>query len=149
MNVGIDTNILAYAEGVNGGDMQRAALSVIKSIPAADVVIPVQVLAELYRVLVIRAKLPRALAEHAVMQWTSFHVVEDVTLHRFRSAAVLATKHQLTIFDAIILATAADSNCRLLLSEDMHSGFVWQGCKVMNPFSAEFATLRSQQFPQS
>lgn len=149
MNIGIDTNILAYAEGVNGIDMQHEALSIIKSIPAADVIIPVQVLAELYRVLVIKAKLPRAVAQSAVMQWTSFHVVEEVTFQRFRNAAVLATAHQLAIFDAMILATAADSNCRLLLSEDMHNGFVWQGCRVMNPFSAEFATFRSQQFPQS
>ena len=50
------------------------------------------------------------------------------------------------VFDAMILATAADANCDFLLSEDMHSGFVWQGCRVMNPFSAEFATVRSQQF---
>ena len=146
MNIGIDTNILAYAEGVNGIDMQQTALSVIKSIPAADLIIPVQVLAELYRVLVIKAKRPRAAAQHAVMQWTSFHVVEEVTFERFRNAAALATAHQLAIFDAMILATAADANCDFLLSEDMHSGFVWQGCRVMNPFSAEFATVRSQQF---
>lgn len=141
MIVGVDTNILAHAEGVNGAEMQHTALSIIRDIPAADVIIPVQVLAELYRVLFIKAKWQRGRAEKAVMQWAGFHVVEDVTFPRFQKAAMLATAHQLTILDAMILATAADSGCRFLLSEDMNSGFSWQGCTVVNPFSPDFARL--------
>ncbi len=144
MKISIDTNIFVYAEGVNGKDMQGAALSVIGSLPAADVVIPVQVLAELYRVLLIKAKLPRLEAEKAVMQWATFHVVEDTTFDRFQSGARLATTHQLAIFDAMILATAADAGCRYLLSEDMNSGFTWHGCEVLNPFSSKFEQLRKE-----
>jgi predicted nucleic acid-binding protein len=36
------------------------------------------------------------------------------------------------------LATAADTGCRLLLSEDMQNGFTWNGVTVANPF----ATIR-------
>ena len=35
-----------------------------------------------------------------------------------------------------ILATAAESACRLLLSEDFHEGFTWSGITVTNPFSS-------------
>jgi len=35
--------------------------------------------------------------------------------------------------DAIILAAAADSGCRLLLSEDLQDGFSWRGVTVTNP----------------
>ena len=46
----------------------------------------------------------------------------------------LARDHQLGIWDAVILASAADAGCRLLLSEDLQDGFSWSGVTVANPF---------------
>jgi predicted nucleic acid-binding protein len=51
------------------------------------------------------------------------------------SAADLATDHQLSIWDAVILSAAAEGGCRLLLSEDMQEGFIWKGVTVTNPFA--------------
>jgi predicted nucleic acid-binding protein len=51
-------------------------------------------------------------------------------------ALEIATVHRLQIFDAIILAAAAETDCRMLLSEDMQDGFVWRGVTVVNPFAA-------------
>ena len=47
----------------------------------------------------------------------------------------LATSHQLSLWDAIMLAAAAQAGCRLLLSEDMQDGFTWRGVTVRNPFT--------------
>lgn len=52
------------------------------------------------------------------------------------AAADLATDHQLSISDAVILAAAAEGRCRLLLSEDMQEGFTWKGATVTNPFAS-------------
>ena len=51
MRVALDTNILAYAEGL--GDEQRCALAIqcIEYLPGADVLIPAQAMGELSRVL--------------------------------------------------------------------------------------------------
>src|SRR5438309_751380 len=38
--------------------------------------------------------------------------------------------------DAVILASAADAGCRLLLSEELQEGFTWSGVTVTNPFVA-------------
>jgi len=38
------------------------------------------------------------------------------------------------IWDALILAVAAENRCRLLLSEDLHDGFIWRGVTVVDPF---------------
>ena len=46
----------------------------------------------------------------------------------------LSRDHQLGIWDSIILASAADARCRLLLSEDLQDGFSWSGVTVVNPF---------------
>ena len=48
----------------------------------------------------------------------------------------LSCSHQLFLWDAIMLATAAVAGCRVLLSEDMHPGFTWRGVTVRNPFAS-------------
>jgi predicted nucleic acid-binding protein len=52
------------------------------------------------------------------------------------AAADLATDHQFSIWDAVILSVASQSGCRLLLSEDLQDGFTWGGVTVANPFAA-------------
>jgi len=51
------------------------------------------------------------------------------------AAVDLASQHRMNIWDAVILASAADAGCRLLLSEDMQDGFTWTGVTVVNPFA--------------
>ena len=48
----------------------------------------------------------------------------------------VAVAHGLAIWDAIILAAAAEAGCRMLLSEDMHEGFTWGGVTIVNPFAS-------------
>lgn len=40
-------------------------------------------------------------------------------------AASLPVDHQMRIWDAIVLATAAEAGCELLLTEDLQDGFTW------------------------
>jgi predicted nucleic acid-binding protein len=47
----------------------------------------------------------------------------------------LSVRHDIHIWDAIVLSAAASANCRLLLSEDLQTGFTWSGVTVANPFS--------------
>ena len=51
------------------------------------------------------------------------------------AAADLAIDHQLSIWDSVVLFAAAESGCRLLLTEDMQEGFTWKGVTVTNPFA--------------
>ena len=51
MKIAVDTSILAYAEGVDGADRRRRAIDAIKSIPAHNIVLPAQVLGELFAVM--------------------------------------------------------------------------------------------------
>jgi predicted nucleic acid-binding protein len=44
-------------------------------------------------------------------------------LARALGAIELAVSHRLSFWDAIVLASAAEAGCRLLLSEDLQSGF--------------------------
>jgi predicted nucleic acid-binding protein len=48
VRVALDTNILAYAENVNGPGRRDTALDLVRRLPQDTVVIPVQVLGELF-----------------------------------------------------------------------------------------------------
>jgi predicted nucleic acid-binding protein len=132
----LDTNILAYAEGVNGATQRAAALDLIGKLPQVDVVLPVQVLGELFNVLVRKGGRSRDDARAALIEWRDAFPVTETSAEIMVTAADLATDHQLGIWDAVILASASRSDCRLLLSEDLQDGFTWGGVTVANPFAA-------------
>lgn len=141
LRVGLDTNVLVYAEG--GGDAARCgtARELIARLPAEAVVIPVQVLGELYRVLTGKLQQPETEAKAAVQGWADAFAVSDSTWTAMQAALDLAADHGLQIWDALIMAVAAEQQCRLLLSEDLQSGFTWRGVTVVNPFSAQVHAL--------
>lgn len=135
MRLALDTSILVYAEGVNGPERQTAAAALVARLPLADTVIPVQVLGELFRVLTAKAKRSPAEARSAILGWQDGFATRDTTAAALAAAMDLAADHHLSLWDALIMAVAADAGCRLLLSEDMHSGFTWRGLTVVDPFA--------------
>lgn len=136
MRVALDTNVLAYAEGL--GDERRVTLSrrILAAIPQERIVLPAQTLGELYRVLVGKAKREAAAARGAVLEWSDAFAVADSTTACFIAALDLAVDHQLQFWDSLILAIAAQARCRVLLSEDLQQGFIWGGVTVVNPYSS-------------
>jgi len=134
--VALDTNVLAYAEGVNGATMKRAALELVEKLPSGTVLLPVQTLGELFNLLVRKARWPPANARSAILSWQDAFPLIETTAQVMVGAADLSTDHQLAIWDAVVFSAAAEAGCRLLLSEDLHEGFTWRGVTVTNPFSA-------------
>lgn len=137
MTIAIDTSVLAYAEGTNGAAMKRRALDLIERLPADSVVVPAQVLGELFNVLVRKAGRPPTVAREAILTWQDAHDVAPTSSAVMARAADLAADHRLGIWDAVILAASAEAGCRLLLSEDLQHGFTWSGVTVVNPFAEE------------
>jgi predicted nucleic acid-binding protein len=136
LKVALDTNFLAYAEGVNGADRRGVALDVVRRLPAGAAVIPVQVLGELFNVLVRKASRSRDEARQALLGWRDAFSVIETSAEVMQTAVDLAADHQFGIWDAVILSASSQAGCRLLLSEDMQEGFTWGGVTVVNPFAA-------------
>ena len=136
MRIALDTNILAYAEGVNGVERRDAVLTLIDRLPQESAIIPVQVLGELFNVLVRKGGRSRSDARDALLNWRDAFSVVETSPSTMLAAVDLATSHQLGIWDAVILSAAAQSDCRLLLSEDLQDGFTWAGVTIVNPFSS-------------
>jgi predicted nucleic acid-binding protein len=136
VRVALDTNVLAYAEGINGAERRDAALALIRKLPQEAGVVPIQVLGELFNVLVRKAGKSRREARDALLSWRDTFSVVETSSEAMPAAADLAMDHQLGIWDAVILSAAAQGGCRLLLSEDLQEGFTWAGVTVVNPFAS-------------
>jgi predicted nucleic acid-binding protein len=137
MLIAIDTNILVYAEGLNGKPMQERALAIVEQLAPESTLLPVQILSELFNVLTRKAGRSRAKARDAVLRWgDTFPLIETSSSVQLM-AMELAAGHRLGYWDELVLSAAADASCRLLLSEDLQDGFTWSGVTVANPFAAK------------
>lgn len=136
MKFALDTNILAYAEGVNDADKRDVVLELIRRLPPDAAVIPVQVLGELFNVLVRKGGRSHSEARDALLSWRDSFSTIPTAPEMMLAAADLATDHRFSIWDAVIFAAASQAGCRLLLSEDLQDGFTWGGVTVVNPFAS-------------
>jgi predicted nucleic acid-binding protein len=135
MRLALDTNILAYAEGVNAAGMKRSALDIITKLRQDTTFLPVQVLGELFHLLVRKAGRSPARARNAILSWQDAFPLIEMSPAVMLTAVDLATNHGFGIWDAVILSAASAAGCRLLLSEDLQDGFTWSGVTITNRFS--------------
>ena len=136
MRVALDTNILAYAEGVGDAGRHLSALNLIGRLNPTSTVLPAQALGELFRVLTGKAKRSLPDARDAILTWSDSFPVADSSWSSFQMAFEISTTHQLHIWDALILASAHIAGCAVLITEDMGNGEVLAGVKLVNPFAS-------------
>lgn len=141
MRIALDTNILAYAEGVGNTSRCARAVALVGQFPVERIIIPAQTLGELFRVLVAKANRTANDARQAILSWADSFEVADSTWPAFQSAFDLAADQGMQIWDALILAVAAENRCRLVLSEDLQDGFTWRGLTVVDPFDGQHMHL--------
>jgi len=134
VRVALDTNILAYAEGVHGAARKANALDLIQRLPAGAALLPVQTLGELFQLLVRKVNRTPAQARSAILGWRDAFPLIETSETVIVGAAELAATHRFSFWDGVVLASAAEGGCRLLLSEDLQEGFTWNSVTVTNPF---------------
>lgn len=137
MKFAVDTNIMVYAEGVNGATSEAAARELVGQLPEESGFAPVQALAELYNVLTRKAGWAADRARNTVLGWSDMLTPAPTSASAILGAIDLAADHRLRIWDSIIISVASENGCRLLLSEDMQDGFTWGGVTVVNPFAVQ------------
>ena len=132
----LDTNVLVYAASEREVDRPKAVLArVLLRRGPSEFAISLQVLQEFYSV----ARSPKKLAlSHDeslrfCQQWRAFTVSEP-TLALFDRALDLCQRHQLSYYDAAILAAAGQLGCTKVYSEDLNDGQGYDGVRVENPF---------------
>lgn len=141
MRAALDTNVLAYAEGLGDEKRCETARLLVEQLPAERAVLPAQTLGELYRVLTGKAGRDSREARTAILSWADCFEIADSTWSAFQSALDLAADHGLQIWDSLTLSVAAENHCRVLISEDLQDGFTWRGVTIVSPFGSPRSSL--------
>jgi predicted nucleic acid-binding protein len=125
----LDSNIILY---LLSADTRKAdtAQSLLSEAPC----ISVQVLNEVTSVCLRKLK----------MNWSEIHdllavvkatcQIEPLTAATHAQAVQIAQTHQISFYDAHILAAAKAAGASILMTEDMHNGQTLLGMHVHNPF---------------
>jgi predicted nucleic acid-binding protein len=125
-----DTNVLVYLASADTAKADRA-----EAIVGKGGVISVQVLNELTNVA--RRKMRLAWPEtHAFLSMLrGLLTVQPITIETHETGLALAERYNLSIFDAMIAASARLADCDTLYSEDMQHGLaLGETLRVVNPF---------------
>lgn len=134
----VDTNVLAYSVDGDGKDKRVRALTLLNELPPAETVLPWQVVCELGSVLTKFAATGRTDADpaHLLRQViTRFQLVlptESLGIEAFR----LVRAHQMSYWDALLLAACIDAGVTRLYTEDLQGKPMIEGVEIVNPFTA-------------
>jgi predicted nucleic acid-binding protein len=129
----LDTNVLVYAFDTSDRQKQSRALSVLAEQPSAT--ISTQVLLEWFSA--VTRKLTPAMEPAratAALETLSRLDVVPADAELVVRAAQTSLDHRLSIWDAMIIESAAVAGCRTLLTEDLNDGQAIRGVRIENPF---------------
>jgi predicted nucleic acid-binding protein len=129
-----DTNVLVYGDDKAAPAKQRRALELVAEHRRAGTgVVSMQVLQEYFvtvtRKLQVEARIARRkvelLAEFDVATPEFADILAAIDLHRL---------HGLSFWDALVVRSAKQAGCSVLLTEDFQHGREMEGLRIVNPF---------------
>lgn len=135
MSTFFDTNVLVYAFDRGAGQRHAAADAVLaQHLIARTLVISTQVLQEAYSVLT-RKKGVRPEVVMAGLSALAHETVVPANADFILRSMAVSQRHQLSIWDALIVQAALDAGCHTLLTEDLQAGRRFGTLEVVNPFA--------------
>lgn len=127
-----DSNVLLYIASGDAGKAERA-----EAMLAAGGAISVQVLNEIANVARRKMRLSWPETRQLLSLLRDLLTVHPVTVETHDAGLALAERYSLSIYDAMIVASALQSGCDTLWSEDMQHGMTIEGrLRIADPFRA-------------
>lgn len=139
----VDTNVLVYSRDKGAGAKQERAEEWRTALWHSGLgCLSVQVLHEYYVTVTrkLTPGMPRDRAQREVedlAHWSPVNLTPRLLATAFEEEA----RHQLSFWDALILAAAREAECELLLSEDFQAGRDYAGVRVVSPFAVRPAEV--------
>ena len=140
----IDTNILLYAlTEPKKKDKEKDLPKRVKSLELLtklynedDIVVSVQVLNELHFNMVRKFKIDDDIAFKSIQENVfTIASVETLTAQTYTKAFQIRKQYNISYWDSLVVASALESGCTKLYSEDMQEGLVVDGVlNIINPF---------------
>ena len=130
-NAFFDTNVVSYFASADAAKASRSG-----ELLRAGGVISVQVLNEFAAMARRKYGLPWPSIRAVLAAVRSTCTVTELTVTTHELGLALAERHQINVYDGMIVAAAQLAGCKMLYSEDMHDGLVIDQLTIRNPFAA-------------
>lgn len=131
----LDSNILVYATDSLHASRHRSAVSLVDRATTVDCVLTLQSLGEFYHAVTRKGIAPKRAAAKQVHDWMGAFETVGVNATGLAFAVDTAASGLLSFWDSVLVATADEAGCSLILSEDMHDGMRLRGVTIRNPFA--------------
>ena len=133
----IDTNILIYSFSEDEIDKRNIANNILDKY-ANDIIVSNQVINELTNIFFKKFKLSSNDIENAILEIDSAIPIVNFGLKTQIKAIRLKNRYNLQFYDSLIIATAIENGCDILLSEDMqHMQIIDDTLTIVNPFNGK------------
>jgi predicted nucleic acid-binding protein len=133
----LDTNLLVYSVDLDAGARHELALRVLDRAPDVDCWLTLQSLSEFYAAVTRKRMMPAAEAAAQVNEWLSFFPFIAVSASAVCTALTDAVARRASYWDALLIATAAEAGCTLILTEDLADRTTLGGVAIHNPFARD------------
>jgi len=131
-NVFLDTNILVYLYSTSEPLKRNTSISIIKDCTCTT---STQALNELSNVLIKKYKMPNNSIKTSIANISRSCLIQLVTENTISKAVDLNDRYGYSYYDCLMLASALESDCNVLFSEDMGDGQVIENkVKIVNPY---------------
>lgn len=129
----LDTNVILYL--YYSDELQKNNL-IMRLLEASNTyIISTQVLNEFINVMTKKKKVSYEHVSQAILELTKAFTISVVTISTIELALQLASKNNYSFFDCLILASALESECDTLYTEDMHhKHIINDSLRIVNPF---------------
>lgn len=130
-----DTNVVVYA-AYRTPDLRHATAQNLleRHLEEGSMVVSTQVLQETYSVLTRKMRLSGPAVLAYVTYLANQEVVPSSASFVLRALG-LAQRQQLSVWDALMVQAALESNCAVLYTEDLQAGMRFGSLEVVNPFT--------------
>jgi len=131
----VDTNVFVYAVDEAEPAKRDIAERVLASGEYGELVLSTQILSEFY--VTVTRKLDGRISETEALEGLdrlSLYPVIPVDTALVKRAVEISRSSQLSYWDGLIVATAAQAGCGRLLTEDLNDGQEINSVRVVNPF---------------
>ena len=132
----LDTNLLVYSIDSAAGVRHRVAREIVDHAVESECWLTLQALGEFYVAVTRKGITPPVEAASQAADWLELFPTVAASGAAVRVASTLAAAGNASYWDALLVATAAEAGCTVVLTEDMADGSDLGGLRIHNPFAA-------------
>ncbi len=137
----LDSNVLVYAVDKGAQAKHAMAGNIVNAASGADAALAEQSIMEFINVATKKVRLPPSDVLPFVREFQRNFELLLPSRTVFDDTLALLSRHQLSVFDARILAVCGAHGCDYLLSEDLQDGARYGSVTVLNPFAPANSNL--------